>query len=82
MSEAGNKESVPMPPRVSSGKRQEEKIYFAYNATLRIFGNIPDLDEITQRLGIAPSDTHRKGDRAWGPAYRRTNTICGVITLR
>jgi len=67
VSEAGNNESVGTPQGCSSGKEQQEEIYFAYSATLRVFGNISDLDEITRRLGIAPSDTHRKGDRGWGP---------------
>jgi hypothetical protein len=51
----------------SNGEGKEGEIYFAYSATLRIFGDILDLNEITERLGVAPSDTHRKGDRGWGP---------------
>jgi hypothetical protein len=66
VSETGDRESVPAPPSGSSGEGQDKAIYFAYSATLRIFGNIPDLDEITQRLGVTPSDTHRRGDRHWG----------------
>jgi Domain of unknown function (DUF4279) len=66
VSETGNHESVPAPPSGSSGEEHEKAIYFAYSATLRIFGNIQDLDEITQRLGVTPSDTHRKGDPRWG----------------
>jgi len=46
-----------------SGRETDENIYFAYSATLRIFGNIPDLHEISQRLGIAPTSSHRRGDR-------------------
>jgi hypothetical protein len=46
-----------------SGAETNEKTYFAYSATLRIFGEIPDLDEITQRLGIVPTSAHRGGDR-------------------
>jgi hypothetical protein len=67
VSEAGNHESVRAPTGGPSGEGREEEIYFAYSATLRIFGDIPDLDEITKRLGVTPSDTHRKGDRGWGP---------------
>lgn len=63
MSETGDLESAPALPGGSGGEGQEEAIYFAYSATLRIFGSIPDLDEITQRLGVVPSDTDRKGDR-------------------
>ena len=66
MSGAGNNENVRAPNGGSSGEGREQEIYFAYSATLRIFGDIPDLDEITERLGVTPSDTHRKGDRGWG----------------
>ena len=31
------------------GDEPEVEIYFAYSATLRIFGEIPDLDEITRK---------------------------------
>jgi Domain of unknown function (DUF4279) len=60
--EADDSKSPSKPP----GGSGEEKIRFAYSADLRIFGSIPDLDEITKRLGVAPTHTHRKGDRAWG----------------
>jgi Domain of unknown function (DUF4279) len=50
--------------------KQDEKVYFMYDAPLRIFGNIPDLDEITQRLGVVPSDIHRKGEH-WGSNLSR-----------
>jgi hypothetical protein len=66
VSEKGDREGVSAPPGGSSGKGQEKAIYLAYSATLRIFGNIQDLDEITHRLGVAPTETHRKGDRRWG----------------
>src|ERR1700692_269873 len=67
VNEGHENESFQAPSGGSSSKGQEEEIYFIYSATLRIFGNIPNLDEITQRLGVASSDTHRKGDRGWGP---------------
>jgi hypothetical protein len=73
VSEAGSNESDLTPPDGSRGAVQEEEIRFAYSAALRIFGAIADLDEITQRLGVAPSETHRKGDRGWGlslPPYK------------
>jgi Domain of unknown function (DUF4279) len=60
-------------PRVGSeGEEQRKEIYFAYSASLRIFGNIPDLDEITRRLGVVPSHTHRLGERRWPaePPYK------------
>jgi hypothetical protein len=66
VSDAGSKESIGTPKHISSGEGQSE-IYFNYGATLRIFGDIPDLDEITQHLGVTPSDTHRKGTHGWGP---------------
>jgi hypothetical protein len=46
-----------------SGSESEEKIYFAYSATLRIFGDVADLDEITEHLGVLPTGSHRRGDR-------------------
>lgn len=45
------------------GEEPEEPLYFAYRATLRIFGTIPDLDELTRSLGIAPTHSHRREDR-------------------
>ena len=50
----------------TDGKRRDEpsdEFYFAYSASLRIFGVIPDMDELTRRLGILPTTSHRKGDR-------------------
>lgn len=41
----------------------EERPWFRYSATLRIFGRIADLDEITATLGLSPTHTHRRGDR-------------------
>jgi hypothetical protein len=73
VAEAGNSESAHTSPDSASGEGPEEKIYFEYSATLRIFGTIPNLDEITQRLGVTPSGAHRKGDRGWGqslPPYK------------
>jgi hypothetical protein len=49
--------------KLSIGKEQAEGIWFAYSACLRIFGEIPDLDEITRHLGVLPTEAHRKGDR-------------------
>jgi len=42
---------------------KNEKPYFAYGASLRIFGNIPSVAVITGRLGIDPTEAHRKGER-------------------
>jgi hypothetical protein len=46
-----------------TGEELAEPTYFAYSATLRIFGTIPDLDEITIRLGVSPTKSHRRGER-------------------
>ena len=46
-----------------NGEEPEEEIYFAHSASLRIFGVIPDLSEITRQLGIEPTSSHRCGDR-------------------
>jgi hypothetical protein len=48
---------------LTSSEEPAEPIYFAYSATLRIFGRIPDLDELTRHLGVSPSDSHRQGER-------------------
>jgi hypothetical protein len=37
-----------------TGEDPEEPIYFAYRATLRTFGTIPNLDEVSQNLGLTP----------------------------
>jgi hypothetical protein len=73
VSETADNESVHTPPESSAGEVQEEKIYFKYSAALRIFGTIPDFDEITHRLGVTPSGAHRRGQRGWGenlPPYK------------
>ena len=46
-----------------SGEEKNEESYFAYKASLSIFGHIADLEEITLRLGVVPTNTHRQGDR-------------------
>lgn len=37
--------------------------YFCFSATLRIFGNIEDLDSITNTLGVTPTHIHRRGEK-------------------
>jgi hypothetical protein len=65
---------LPMPDRDSkksfntlrgfiNGEEPDEPIYFAYSATLRIFGDELPLDEITCALGVQPTRTQRKGGR-------------------
>jgi hypothetical protein len=46
-----------------TGDEPDEPPYFAYSATLRIFGDRLDLDDITHQLGLTPTNSHRKGDR-------------------
>ena len=41
-----------------------EEPYFAFSATLRIHGEIGDLEEISRTLGVAPTHTHRGGELA------------------
>jgi hypothetical protein len=45
------------------GEEPDEENYFAYSATLRIFGTIDNLDEITDHLGFEPTLIHRKGEK-------------------
>jgi hypothetical protein len=45
------------------GSETDEPTYFAYSASLRIFGDAVDFDEITRTLGMAPTHSHRKGDK-------------------
>lgn len=41
-------------------------MYFAYSATLRIFGNIPDLGDISTHLGLQPTQAHLQHDKRQG----------------
>jgi uncharacterized protein DUF4279 len=50
-------------PRGFLAGKEREDTYFAYSATLRIFGDIPDMDEISARLGLQPKHSHRKGEK-------------------
>src|ERR1700677_4863164 len=49
--------------RESDAEGPNERTFFRYSATLRIFGSIPDLDVLSTRLGVSPAHTHRRGDR-------------------
>lgn len=55
-----------------NGQEPRDQPYFAYRASLRVFGVIPDLREITNRLGVEPTHSHRRGDRRkeTSPPYR------------
>lgn len=37
--------------------------WFEYSASLRIFGVIPNLDDVGRSLGLAPTHSHRLGER-------------------
>jgi hypothetical protein len=64
-----------------SGRETDENIYFAYSATLRIFGNIPDLHKSANVLAshqLARTD----GATEKGLIRPRMSTICGATPLR
>jgi hypothetical protein len=48
----------------------DEPPYFAFSATLRIFGEALDLGEITRSMGLVPTRTHKKGELV-GPSGNR-----------
>ncbi len=56
-----------------AGAEREENAYFAYSATLRIGGEISDMDEISAALGLSPTHSHRKGEKRGAKAvpYRQ-----------
>src|SRR5258706_11662659 len=56
-----------------NGDEPDEENYFAYCASLRIFGDQLDFDEISQHLGLTPTTYHRKGDRRGprSPGYKQ-----------
>ncbi len=45
------------------GQEPETEIYFNYSATLRILGDIEDLEQIGATLGVKSTVSHRKGER-------------------
>lgn len=49
---------------------EEEPYYFHFSATLRIFGDIGDLDAISETLGVAPTHSHRRGDAVGCSSWR------------
>ena len=56
-----------------AGTEREEDTFFAYSATLRIAGEISNLDEISATLGLSPTHSHRKGEKRGAKAagYRQ-----------
>jgi hypothetical protein len=55
-----------------NGEEPDEANCFKFSATLRIHGNDVPFDEISQRLGVQPTNFHRKGERRGEtfPGYR------------
>ena len=37
--------------------------FVAYSASVRVFGDIPDLDAISAALGLQPTHVHRRGEK-------------------
>lgn len=56
-----------------TGDEPDEENHFAYSATLRIFGIIPDLAQLTADLRIEPTYSHRRGERRGerSPPYKQ-----------
>ena len=54
------------------GEEPDEENYFLFSATLRIHGDNIPFEEISQRLGVEPTNLHRKGERRGprSPAYQ------------
>lgn len=54
-----------------NGEEPDEANYFHFSATLRIHGENLPFEEISQRLGVQPTNLHRKGERrgSRSPAY-------------
>jgi hypothetical protein len=46
-----------------AGDEPDEEPYFAYSASLRIHGDDLNFDDIRHHLGVAPTHSHRKGER-------------------
>ena len=54
-------DSVGTPP--NEAQNDEEALYFAYDACVRIFGERLNMEEISAALKLQPTKTHRKGER-------------------
>jgi hypothetical protein len=54
------------------GEEPDEVNYFSFRATLRIHGDDVPFEEISRRLGVQPTHSHRKGERRGpkSPGYR------------
>lgn len=56
-------EIIPDATWILDGKEREDEYFFAYSATLRIAGQIPDMDDITAKLALDPTHSHRMGEK-------------------
>jgi hypothetical protein len=64
-----------------SGSERNEEVYFAHSASLRIFGAIPDLDEISRSLSdFQPVRIDAANIEL--PRRNHIQLICGPIPLR
>ena len=54
------------------GQEPDGPNYFKFSATLRVHGDEVPFEQISQTLGVAPTSSHRKGERRGplSPAYR------------
>ncbi len=48
---------------MSDSAENEDEYRFSYSAGLRIFGEIDDLEDISQRLDLIPCHVHRRGEK-------------------
>ena len=50
----------------------DEPNYFSFSATLRVHGDAVPFEELERALGVAPTNTHRRGERRGpkSPVYR------------
>lgn len=55
-----------------NGEEPDEANYFCFSTTMRIHGNDMPFEEISCRLGVQPTNLHRKGERRGprSPVYR------------
>jgi hypothetical protein len=80
-----------------AGEEPEEPLYFAYSATLRIFGTIPNLNELTRSLAVhslpsaGGSTSHTVQDDMWnyiapvnesGPLHVHIDSLWNVFRER
>ena len=62
-------DSVGTPP--NEAQNDEEALYFAYDACVRIFGERLNMEEISAALKLQPTKTHRKGERGKTRTYEQ-----------